>query len=260
MQSKTVTIPVEGEGLAGTMMTPAAARPGLLFLHGWGGSQEQDMRRARELAGLGCVCLTFDLRGHAATRPLHRSVTRQESLADALAAYDTLAAHPAVDTSTIAVVGSSYGGYLAVLLSQLREVQWLALRVPALYEDKEWTKPKWSLDRERLTVYRSSRVPPEDNRALKAATEFTGDVLLVESEHDHLVPHTVITSYLAAFRRAHSLTYRVIDGADHGLSDENCRAAYNNLLIRWATEMILGARSDAAALKRRSAVLAREDG
>lgn len=253
-QSKSITIPVSGEELDGTVMTPAAAMPGLLFLHGWGGSQEQDLRRARELAGLGCVCLTFDLRGHAGTRPLHESVTREESLADALAAYDTLAAHPAVDTSTIAVVGSSYGGYLAVLLSELREVQWLALRVPALYEDKEWSKPKWALDRERLAIYRSRHVLPEDNRALRAAMAFNGDVLIVESEHDHLVPHAVIANYLAAFRRAHSLTYRVIEGADHALSEERCKLAYNGLLVRWATEMILGARSEGGAIKRRLSV------
>ena len=36
---------------------------------------------------------------------------------------------------------------------------------------------------------------------------------------------------------------RVILGADHRLSDESCRQAYNSILTGWATEMILGART-----------------
>jgi dienelactone hydrolase len=60
------------------------------------------------------VCLTFDLRGHTGGTgiPLSR-VTREDNLRDLLAAYDRLLAHPALDTSAIAVVGTSYGGYLA---------------------------------------------------------------------------------------------------------------------------------------------------
>jgi dienelactone hydrolase len=65
-------------------------------------------------------------------------VSREESLRDILAAYDFLAAQPNVDSDSIAVVGSSYGGYLAALLTALRPVKWLALRVPALYKDSEW--------------------------------------------------------------------------------------------------------------------------
>ena len=49
---------------AATIVAPETLLPGILFVHGWGGSQEQYLVRAREIAELGCVCLTFDL-----TRP-----------------------------------------------------------------------------------------------------------------------------------------------------------------------------------------------
>ena len=42
-------------------------------------------------------------------------------------------------------VGSSYGGYLAAILTTLRPVRWLALRVPALYQDEGWDVPKKQL-------------------------------------------------------------------------------------------------------------------
>ncbi|HAG79073.1 MAG TPA: alpha/beta hydrolase, partial [Pseudomonas sp.] len=71
-----------------------------------------------------------------------------------------------------------------------------------------------------------------------------GDVLIVESEHDTFVPHETIMSYRAAFHGTHSLTHRIIDGADHALSNERCQEAYTSILVNWATEMIIGARLD----------------
>jgi pimeloyl-ACP methyl ester carboxylesterase len=241
-QQIAIQIDVDEEQLAGTLLTPATAIPGVLFVHGWGGSQERDLTRAREIAALGCVCLTFDLRGHAGTRSQFDTVTREHNLRDLTAAYDLLAAHPSVDPTAVAVVGSSYGGYLAAILTTTRSVRWLALRVPALYKDEEWHVAKRQLDKEVLAAYRRNPVCAEENRALRACAEFKSDVLIVESEHDDLVPHDTIISYLFAFRNAHSLSYRVIDGADHALSEPNCQQAYSSILVSWLTEMVLGSR------------------
>ncbi len=105
-----IDIPVDDQRISGTLVTPATLVPGVLFLHGWGGTQEQYLARAREIAALGCVCLTVDLRGHAGTEGQKETVRREDNLRDALAAYDTLVRHQAVDKEAIAVVGSSYGG------------------------------------------------------------------------------------------------------------------------------------------------------
>ena len=242
-----VDIAVDDQRIAGTIVTPATAAPGVLFVHGWGGNQEQYLARARETAALGCVCLTFDLRGHARDAAQREAVTREDGLRDVLAAYDVLRAQPAVDASAIAVIGSSYGGYLAAILSEMRPVRWLALRVPALYRDENWTVPKRQLNDESLAAYRRSVIAAQDNRALRACAGFRGDVLLVESERDIIVPHAVIESYRAAFGQARSLTYRVIGGADHGLSEPRWQQAYTSLLMNWATEMVLGAREGGAA-------------
>src|SRR5215207_7787280 len=134
-----IDIAVDGRHIACTLVSPAPLVPGVLFVHGWGGSQEKYLARAREIAALGCVCLTFNLRGHAETEPQHETVTREDNLRDLLAAYDVLACHPLVDKASIAVVGSSYGAYLAAILTALRPVRWLALRVPALYKDEDWS-------------------------------------------------------------------------------------------------------------------------
>jgi pimeloyl-ACP methyl ester carboxylesterase len=245
---ETLEIAVDGQHIAGTLLDPGRGgpTPAVLFVHGWGGSQEQYVARAREIVGLGCVCLTFDLRGHAKTQPQHETVSRGDNLRDLLAAYDLLARHRGVDPSAIGVVGSSYGAYLGAILTSLRGVRWLALRAPALYKDADWELPKRQLHLDPdFSAYRRRAVRPEDNRALCACEAFRGDVLLVESEHDHVVPHPVIANYLAACVQVRSLTYRVIQDADHGLAEEPSRQAYTSILVNWLTEMTAGARAEA---------------
>ena len=85
---------------------------------------------------------------------------------------------------------------------------------------------------------------PADNRALAACAEFGGDVLLVESEQDDYVPHSTLMSYRSAFVSAHSLTHRIVDGADHALSSEESQKAYSSILAAWVSEMVIGARLD----------------
>ena len=245
-----VSIGIDEQRLEGSLMQPAQALPGILFVHGWGGSQSQDLQRARDAAALGTVCLTFDLRGHDRETAAFRSVTREQNLADLVAAYDWLAQRPNVDDDAIAVVGVSYGGYLATILSALRPVRWLALRSPALYKDDGWKVPKLDLHIDPdLPAYRRRRIDWHDNRALRAGAEFHGDVLIVEAEKDDIVPHPVIENYVAAFGHAHSLTSRCIGAADHALSDEQAQLDYNTTLLKWLSEMILGGRKAAAREK-----------
>lgn len=240
--SESVGIAVGDHQIAGTFLAPSSKIPGVLFVHGWGGSQESDLKRARGIAGLGCICLTFDLRGHAKTEAQKRMVTREDNLRDIVAAYDLLAQHPSIDEASIAVVGSSYGGYLSAILTTMRPVKWLALQVPALYRDEGWATPKSQLDRKDLAAYRQESVLATENRALAACARFGGDVLIVESEHDHLVPHSTIMSYRAAFANSHSLTHRIIDDANHGLTNDDSKQAYTSILVNWVTEMVVGAR------------------
>jgi uncharacterized protein len=237
-----IELTVNDRRLSGTVVSPSILVAGVLFIHGWAGNREQYLIRARELASLGSVCLTFDLYGHAETASHLARVTREDNLQDVLGAYDCLVDLPLVDDSAITVVGSSYGGYLAAILASLRPVHALVLRAPALYKDADWNKPKALLDRGQLVEYRRSTIAHADNRALAACAQFRGDVLLVESEHDDIVPSTVTANYRVAFAKARSLTVRVLDAADHGLSSQESQNAYTSLLSSWAGDTLPGAR------------------
>jgi uncharacterized protein len=89
-----------------------------------------------------------------------------------------------------------------------------------------------------FTAYRRRSLKAEDNRALGACAQFQGDALVVESEHDEIIPHPAVANYIAALANAHSLTYRVIEGADHALTQEPWERAYTQLLVNWLSEMI----------------------
>lgn len=247
---KKIRIPVAGTSIAGTLIAPTTLVPGVLFVHGWGGSQEQYATRAHAVAALGCVCLTFDMRGHAGTSERFERVSRENNLRDLQAAYDKLVAQPHVDRSAIAVIGSSYGGYLSAILTTTRKVRWLGLRVPALYRDEGWRSPKLRLHKEQdLQSLRRRLVPAKENRALRACQAFDGDVLLVESEHDTIIPHAVLVSYREAMTRARSVTFRCIEGADHGLTQEHDQRAYTQILVGWLREILQDVRTPALPAK-----------
>ena len=198
--------------LPGTLVAPATLVPGILFVQGWGSGQESYLARAREIAALGCLCLTFEPRGVAQDDPRHETVSREDNLRDVVAAYDLLAGRPGVDASAIGVVGASYGAYLAAILTSLRPVRWLGLRVPALYKDQDWDVPKRRLSKDELAAYRRRPLDPGGEPGAPRLLGVPGRCALAESERDDVVPHPAIANYLATFAKAHSLTYRVIPG------------------------------------------------
>ena len=148
VRTETVDIVVDEQRIEGTLTAPlagAAHGPGVLFVHGWGANRDHYIEEAGALAGIGCVCLTFNLRGHAETEALHGTVTREDNMRDVMAAYDALARIRGCDRAFIGVVGSSYGAYLGALLVYMRPLRFLALHAPALYMDHDWELPKRKL-------------------------------------------------------------------------------------------------------------------
>jgi uncharacterized protein len=241
IRDEPVEIAVDDQHIEGRFVAGRAAGPAVLFVHGWGGNQQQYLSRARAVAELGFICLTFDLRGHARSDEQRETVSREDNLRDLLAAYAALAGQPSVDSKAIGVVGSSYGAYLAAIMTAQRAVRWIALRAPALYNDAGWELPKRKLHEDPdFGAYRRRTVPAEENRALRACAAFRGNVLIVESEKDDVVPHPVIANYLAACTQAQSVTYRMIEGADHGLSDASWQRTSTSFLLQWLADRIIG--------------------
>ena len=226
---------------------PATLIPGVLFVHGWGGSQEQYVARAREIAALGCICLTFDLRGHAKTRAQVETVTREDNLRDVLAAYDALLHQRGVDA-----VGDRRGR------QQLRRLPRGDPDVAALgalaRAARAGAATRTRTGRCRRASCASTRswtpggrlvVTPGESRALAACAAFKGDVLVVESEHDddRPAPRSSPTTAPRSRRRRRS-PCASSRSADHSLSTDAMQQAYTAVLVAWLKEMIGRARKD----------------
>ena len=100
-------------GLAYALWLPdvPAPCPGVLVVHGAGSRKENHGDFARLATANGWAALTFDLPGHGESEP-----EMNGAAVDAVVSMvDLLSVQPGVDSSRIAVRGSSLGGFLAIL-------------------------------------------------------------------------------------------------------------------------------------------------
>lgn len=218
-------------------VTTRDTRPAVLLIHGWESAQDRMFSLAEELSHAGCVCLTVDLRGHGKSEGDHRVCSRKEFLRDVVAAYDLLVAQTDVDRDLVFAIGSSFGGYLAALLTAERPIRGVALRVPADYRDEGFDT---SLYEQRgqgeHTDWRSRPHAVDETAALRAIHSFTGPVLVVESELDELVPQATVASYGEAVAEQQNLTYVVMKAAPHSISRHpELQKEFARIVTSWLT-------------------------
>jgi uncharacterized protein len=121
MDEEVVRIPSAGLHLHGAVGLPVPARPAgrraaFLVLHGFGSNSESQsvIQPTRVLRDLGYVTLRFDMRGCGKSEGEFGRVICLEQVEDLGNALSFLAGHPAVDPDRIGVIGSSFGGAVAV--------------------------------------------------------------------------------------------------------------------------------------------------
>ena len=121
MTEEAVTFPSAGLKLSGVVHVPNGMRPGerhaaFLVLHGFGSNKTSSntMQPTKVLSELGYVVLRFDMRGCGESEGEFGRVICLEQVEDTRSALSFLAKHPAVDPERIGVIGSSFGGAVAV--------------------------------------------------------------------------------------------------------------------------------------------------
>src|SRR5260370_1160892 len=121
MTEEAVTIPSAGLKLSGVVHVPRALRPSerrgaFLVLHGFGSNKTSSntMQPTKVLNELGYVVLRFDMRGCGDSEGEFGRVICLEQVEDTRNALSFLAQHPAVDPARIGLIGSSFGGAVAI--------------------------------------------------------------------------------------------------------------------------------------------------
>lgn len=230
-----------GSTLSGNLFLPKIPKDkssAVLLLHGWESAQDRLFSLAERLAELGYICLTVDLRGHGETPGNRGELSRKDFLNDAFAAYDFLATQTHVDVAQISVVGSSFGAYLAALLTAQRAIAWLVMRVPADYEDETFELPRAQDDGDKA-VWRTTPRSWESTAALRAVHAFEGQILLVEAGRDEVVPKQTIINYKSA--APENIEHHVMEGAPHSFTGSpHLKEAFNALVVEWLERRVIG--------------------
>ncbi len=240
MQKQEIQFQVEGETLRGTLMFPDVVKeknPGVMFFHGFSVNQKRflDPGYPDQLAKIGIVSMTLDLRGHGQSEGNFETLTPREAIQDVLAAYDYFSSLPMIDTSRIGLCESSFGGMLAAMLSAQRNVRSLLLRAPATYTphmmDTVYAVIK-KLERE-TPLFRE--IPkPEETSMVRGLSEFAGSILVVASGNDAIIPEAIPTAYYESAKRASAREFIMIPNAQHSMSSSpELMKFFGDILTDW---------------------------
>lgn len=128
--------------------------------------------RAADAPVCATACLRAGLPDESWPADVQARTTREDNMQQLLGDYDQLVSDASVDPARVGVLGFSYGGYAAALLTSLRPVGFMVLRSPAIYPDDEWRTPKQLLDQNAVDAVRQHRLAPGENLVLDCCCRF----------------------------------------------------------------------------------------
>jgi esterase/lipase len=148
--------------------------------------------------------LVLDYSGHGESPFELRDVSPAQNFLEVIKAFDWIKQnHP---NKVVNVMGTSYGGFLAVQLTKYREFNNLVLRVPAIYKPSEFYTP-WSvrIDNEERYIanertLRTDVKALQEHPLLARAADFKGHTFVVVHEFDELVPKETTDAYIEVFK------------------------------------------------------------
>lgn len=235
---KDIEFIVDGLKLKANLFYPGIIKdknPGILFIHGWTSEKKRNFQYAEALIKLGYIVMVFDMRGHGISEGNINISTPKEFLKDCVTAYDYFSEVQGVDKENINIVGSSFGSYLGSILTSKRKVNNIVLRVPADYANETFEESKMGNAGENPEVFKWRLIPKKYNEtfALESLHKFSGNVLIIESEKDTVVPHPIIENYINAVKDKNKLKHVVIKGAPHSIKPGPFKDEITRILVEW---------------------------
>jgi len=238
MNIRQIEIKVDGQTIRGNIYEAEDSNEdiGFIFIHGWTGLPNEDA--AAILANNGFTSMTISLRGHNNSDGDINVVSRQDSLKDAVVAYDFFKSKEPKITR-VGLIGNSYGGYTAALLSTERSIDCLSLRVPAGYPDEGFNEPQMGHGNDDPFVlkWRIQATAFADNIAYKAIHNFAGNIQIIEAEHDNQVHTQTVKNYVNAISNIDQLEYHMMKDWPHSLGrDPKRNKEFQEILLAWVNK------------------------
>jgi hypothetical protein len=219
----------------GTLVVPKGRKgkcPGVIFFHGMTSSENSYIPIAEMLARRGVAALTLSIRGHGASDGDFSKLTVADGVQDGIAAYDFFAGQNEVDPSRIGLCGTSVGASIAACVSAERPVSSLVVRAPAAYDDAMMHMHYPAIMAAESHIFGDIKDPGK-TPAIKAIACFAGDLLVITSENDAVIPVSISSRYFSGATQSHSRRQVVIAGATHRLDKEKWRKQFVDETIGW---------------------------
>lgn len=206
--------------------------PGVIFFHGMTTSEKRYISIAEKLSKLGICVMTFSLRGHGNSEGSFNNLKFPNGVQDGLNAYDFLVKHSFVDKNKIGLCGSSVGGAIVAIISKQRKVKSLILKAPAIYTKKMMAMTYDHLMKIENRVFKEIK-NPSDTPAIKAISQFRGNLLVILSEKDNIIPIKKQEQYLINAKKVSRKKKVIIKGANHSLSKKKWKEEFVEKMTKW---------------------------
>lgn len=236
MLPQTIDIPCEDYAVKADTYEGASAAPVALFLIGRSANRRKSRyqkflpRLANEL---GITSVVFDYSGHGDS-PFHiddRSAAQH--LQEVITVFDWVKER--YPNRKFFVFGSSYGGYLAAHLSQIRKFDVLTLEAPAIYRPSDFNVTYEKEDDDKTAAFRRNPKELASHPLLKNAGKFKGKTLLIVHERDERIPKEVTDAYANAFNC--SVANEDVPHS-FGKATEEEIAHYNKTVFNWVASNV----------------------
>lgn len=216
-----IKIPCAGYEISAEWYEGKDASKILIVLPGWSSSKaRQKIHTKTMVEATGTCALGVDFSGHGESPFEMRETRPAQHFLELVYVYDWAAEK--YPNAKISISGSSYGGYLAALLTEYRTVDKLVLKAPAVYPPEKFYE-LWAVridnpdEFDRAVAYRRDLAAVAGHPLFEKAALFDGKTLVVVHEKDTVVPTETTDAYIKAFR-ADSI---IAEGIEHSINPEN---------------------------------------
>lgn len=236
-----VSIPLKSEKLSGLLYIPEETSdkkfPSVVIFHGRGSSKKRYMDRGEALANKGILTLVFDFRGCGESDGDFNNQTIAMGYEDAVAGYGFLRNHSMCDKNRIGVLGGSFGGHMAALLSSKFEIKSLVLTAPAIFQDEWWNIVPETMDPGKNGLYKKG-TGFENTKAMLSIRKYTGKILVIQHEKDEIINHGIPEAYFENAINAELKERKIIANAPHALHDQIFIQQSIDIVNGWFTKTL----------------------
>lgn len=178
--------------------------------------------------------VVLDYSGHGVSPYKIEDVMPAENFVEVIKTFDWI--KNTYPKSSISVIGTSYGGFLATQLTKYRTFDTLVLRVPALFKPEKFYTEWKNMNEEETYEYMAQAENLVEHPLLKRASSFEGRVAVVIHEKDSACPLNTTQAFVDAFQ-AESW---VAPGLQHSMSASALAASeedsYYQKIIDWMSK------------------------